>query len=176
MKWLNIITDSETFYEITYELYASEKDFNKYSPYVSEIRTLYENKKALFDEAMDKMQKYIKKSKKQIQEVYSGTVQEDGTITFSAIDPKVASHIDTINASWIYIDRLKAFLDTPYVFTEKDIELMAELKDMEWPSARFVYSLPFPVSTSWKKLGVSEEFKHAFVVALAMAQMSESIV
>ena len=176
MKWLNIINDSDTFSEIIYELYSSQKEFNKYSAFIPQMQALLKNKAKVFNDAKDKINKYAKKIKKQSSDIYSFNLNDAGHIIFTPIDEKMSEMVKDMNDSWIYIDKLSAFLNTSYVFTNEDLKLMPELKDMSWPKERFVYSIPFSQNTSWEKLNVSEQLRHAFVVALAMTQISEDIV
>ena len=175
MKWLNVLTDTEKFSEIVYELYDSEKDRDKYSVYSSNISELHKEKSALFDENLDKLQKYIKKTKKNQEEVYSTEINEDDVMVFTAVDPKASEYVEGLNSAWIYMNRLGSFLEAPYVFTEADVERMPELKDMKWPKERMVYSISFPGVTSWEKLGVTEQIKHIFVAAMASGQLMEQI-
>ena len=85
MKWLNILTDSEEFSEIAYELYSTQEDKDRYSQYVTQISVLCKEKTTLFNSNLDKLLKYVKKSKKRAEEVYSAAPNEDDIIVFTAL-------------------------------------------------------------------------------------------
>lgn len=176
MKWLNIITDSEEFTEVIYELFNSEEDFEKYSKTTDLIKNIYNEKSELFQAAINKINKYCKRSKKKVEEVYAAESSEDYYISFTAIDPKVKSEVESLNLNWVYTSRLNYYLTGYYEFTEKDIELMPEIKDIEFPKDRFVNAVNFQVKTSWDKLHIPESLRHTFIAAMIMNTIQEEIV
>ena len=181
MKWLNVITqtnkDDEPFNEILYELFNSKEDLDLYSQSTEQIKSLLEEKKTAFDENLTKLEKYLKRSKKPVEQVYTFIPNEDNDgFIFKAIDPKVSSIIDILNDTSKYVTALATYLDLPYIFTHKDVENIPELLNIPTPIQRFVYSIPFNSYTTWNELGVPEALRRSFVIALALNKMSEKIV
>lgn len=180
MKWLNVITqtenDDELFSEILYELFDSQEELETYSQSTKQIQNLFAEKKSAFDDSMAKLEKYVKKSKKPVEQVYSVIPNEtnDGFI-FSAVDPKVSDTIEIVNNSLKYVNTLDKYLHSSYSFTHSDVENLPELLDIPTPIQRFVYSIPFNSETSWNKLSVPAELRRSFVIAMALNRMSEQI-
>lgn len=181
MKWLNMITQTtdgnKEFAEITYELFSSPEDLEKGSAFTEKARRIMTEKTETVNTGLAKLAKLVKKLKKPESEVYIVTPAEDYPgYVFKAMDPKAQGIVDELNANIIYVDKLNIYLNTPYIFTEKDIELMPELGEVPELENRYVYSIPFNALTSWNKLGVSEPLRRSFTVAMAMTRIAEQIV
>lgn len=179
MKWLGIltqITDNDTaFDEIVYELFSSEEDMERSLSAAKKISQLLTINTTLLDLSFNELNNYMKSSKKHSNEVYRIISDENG-ITFEAVDTKVTEIIDKINHSRFYVSKLHDWMNSSYVFSESDIVAIPELKDFEFTSKRFVYSIPFAESTTWNKLGISKKKRRAYVVDLANSKIDEEIV
>lgn len=181
MKWLNIITDitdgSKLFTKIIYELFSSEEDLKIYSTSTKKISKLLDNKMAVFNENLINLQKLVQKINIKDAEVYSYVpISESTDFKFKAIDSKADDFVRELNSSLVYIEPCKKYLNSDYVFTEKDYENIPELKDIPTPKQRFVYEIPFVTETSWDKLNVPKSLRHQFTVAMAMQRIQEDII
>lgn len=176
MKWLNIITQDEEFREIVYELFDSEKDLKKYSETTKTLLTIYNENKETWEKNLNKINKARSKTNKRLEDIFSIVEDEDGYIHFTLIDSKYKKEVEALEYSYIRTNRINLYLNSFFQFTEKDFELMPEIKELEYTNNRYVNSIGFQVKTSWDKLHVPEELRHSFIAAMIMNKIQEEII
>lgn len=175
MKWLNLITKDEVFTQLVYELFDSEEDLNTYKESTVLLKAITDEKMKIFNETYNKIEKYANKIKRNIFDIIRFTETEFLFPYFEALDKKISKEVDILNETEKY-SILYRYINTSYEFSDKEKELIPELKEIPTINYRFVNSIQFGTETSWEKLKVPEELRHAFVVAMVMRTISEDII